>query len=525
MPEKLLDTFHLGLATSEEVEAKPYGFDVTWIKWDSGFRGTELQVGDRIIGINGTTYDADNRKDHERAPGGYLEEQYWEQQGAKDGQPVALTVWRDDETFTVTGSVRADRYYTTADGRAALGPDGPPRMSNDGFDEVWASWLEKFESRASRIFDHGWERTLNMRQELAEALEHGPRVEYLVKHYPGLLAKATQADFNQLIDCLRGKRYELTAADLEYRSLTKHRLGDAIAAGEQARKDFLARNVAVPLESIPALDPIRGDRQLIVGKIVEVPRVELISEAGHGWYVAQGAGGSVYLIDSRSPVLTGIYLAVERFKQIVAPDIDDKHQFIGRITDSPVMVASGRSVYTGLVIEVIADTVDGKVFVDVTSDPNSPKFANEAQFHRPPTVDTRADATPEQVMTSFFNALKLGDQDLWSSFFAGWTCEQNEDGAYIYDAEGAVVPAARNIDYLHARIMIMSTVYDVRVAKVSKPRVLLDHPKVEAVTVEVDHVGLFDGEYRAFRNAEVNRMWRLQRVDNGPWRIVSQQGI
>jgi hypothetical protein len=52
MPEKLLDTLHTGLVTSEELEAKPYGFRVTWIKWDSGFRGTDLQIGDRIVGMD-----------------------------------------------------------------------------------------------------------------------------------------------------------------------------------------------------------------------------------------------------------------------------------------------------------------------------------------------------------------------------------------------------------------------------------------------------------------------------------------
>ena len=45
--------------------------------------------------------------------------------------------------------------------------------------------------------------------------------------------------------------------------------------------------------------------------------------------------------------------------------------------------------------------------------------------------------------------------------------------------------------------------------------------------VEVDAIGLFDGEYRAFADADVRRIWRLQRIDGGPWRIAasSRRGV
>jgi hypothetical protein len=45
------------------------------------------------------------------------------------------------------------------------------------------------------------------------------------------------------------------------------------------------------------------------------------------------------------------------------------------------------------------------------------------------------------------------------------------------------------------------------------------------VLVELDHVGKFDGAYRAFNDVTVHRQWILQRINGGPWRIASAQGL
>ena len=52
-------------------------------------------------------------------------------------------------------------------------------------------------------------------------------------------------------------------------------------------------------------------------------------------------------------------------------------------------------------------------------------------------------------------------------------------------------------------------------------------PRIERVQVEVDHVGLFDAEYRGFADVTVHRMWTLQRLNGGPWRLAanSRNGI
>jgi len=526
MPEKLLDSFHTGLVTGEEVEARPYGFRVTWIKWDSGFRGTDLQIGDRIIGIDGMLYGVRERAAADQAPGGYAEDQYWATHGSRDGRPVKLTVWRDGETAEIVGALRADRYYTTSDGRRALSPQGPDAMKNDGFDNSWAAWLEKFENRVSNILDGGWQRHLNIRVELADALDEAARIEFLLKNYPGPFATTTKADFDRLIESLKGRKYELTPEDLAYRSLTTHRVQDVVAAAKAARVAFLGSSKAVPLDSIPPTDAIRDDRRSIAGKCVILPPVsDLISEAGHGWFCVGGQGITLVLVGLESAQMTAVLRAVYRYQQLVEPGIDETHEMIVRLTDTPKMVATPRAAYVGILGEVIADTVGGKVFVDLTTDEAEPRFANEANIHKMPKVEIRSSSSPEEVMNAFIAALKLGDQDLWASFFASWTCGKDDFDKYIYDPEGGPEPNSLNMEYVHARKMIMSEVYDVRVAKVGRTRILLDKPKIEAVTIELDHVGLFDGEYRAYRDAELERIWRLQRVDGGPWRITSIQSI
>jgi hypothetical protein len=89
------------------------------------------------------------------------------------------------------------------------------------------------------------------------------------------------------------------------------------------------------------------------------------------------------------------------------------------------------------------------------------------------------------------------------------------------------VPNAHNEDYVIARRVIMSTVYDARVVSASAPKTVYDKAgtRVELVDLDVDPIGLFDGEYRSFRSVDVHRRWAMQRVNGGPWKITSDQGL
>ena len=86
-------------------------------------------------------------------------------------------------------------------------------------------------------------------------------------------------------------------------------------------------------------------------------------------------------------------------------------------------------------------------------------------------------------------------------------------------------------DWERSRRLITSEVYDARVERVERVTRVLERtgdnglPNVDQVVVWVDHYGLFDGEYRTFQNVNVHRQWVLQRLDEGPWRITSIQGL
>ena len=115
---------------------------------------------------------------------------------------------------------------------------------------------------------------------------------------------------------------------------------------------------------------------------------------------------------------------MERFKRLVVPNLEASFELIGKITDRPTMVATGRAVYTGIIVQPVAALVDGKMFVEVASGESEARFAGEADMVKPPVVDTRKDMTATETFNAFINALKLGDQDLWQSFFARWSATQ-----------------------------------------------------------------------------------------------------
>ncbi len=370
----------------------------------------------------------------------------------------------------------------------------------------------------------------NTRQYLERLEANRPRIDYLVKNFPkSAFARAMKEDFDKAIDIVRGRKYDLTADDLSYRKLSAHRVEKAVELALRSRDELVAKLGAVPIESLPEVDPIRGNRASIAGRVVTLPRLEdEISEAGHGWYVAKGAGTCIFLVDTATPAFIAIFRAMERFKRVIAPDINDVFELIGKVTGRPTMVATGREIYTGIIVQPLAALADGKMFVDVSGGGTDAPFAGEANVVKPPRVESRSDMTPTETFRSFINALKLGDQDLWQSFFALWSCELTGIGdQYVYDPEGGPTPNAHNLYYVIARRVIMADVYDVRVVTVGKPKTVYekDGTRVEMVVLDVDPIGLFDGEYRSFRSVDVHRIWHLQRVNGGPWKIVSEQGL
>jgi hypothetical protein len=92
-------------------------------------------------------------------------------------------------------------------------------------------------------------------------------------------------------------------------------------------------------------------------------------------------------------------------------------------------------------------------------------------------------------------------------------------------------PAVFTDAWERSRRNITKGVLDARVGKVEPVRRILARdtgdglPDVDQAVVWVDHYGEFEGEYRSFVDISVNRGWTLQRLDEGPWMIVSVQSL
>ncbi|HWU88009.1 MAG TPA: hypothetical protein VN253_12070 [Kofleriaceae bacterium] len=539
--ESVQDDITSGLQTTEMLSADPPGFRVTWIHWHSGFRDTDLRIGDRIIALNGERYvkPAKLEELQRMLPsviGGYAENQYWKEKGGRDGTEISLTVQRRAasgvgvETVTIRGKLRAERIYQN-ESRRLIGPGGPEAMGNDGFDSAWSGWYEAQTREWEKVLDRGWtQQQVNSRVALAAHLEEKPRVDLLVKKYPGPFASSVKADWEQVRASLVGRRYQIADRDLEYRRIGEQRAAEIATAATRARASFLASVKAETIPAFPAIDPILGDRMKVTGKIVVLPEITSrgwISEAGHGWLTARDRGW--YFVDAETRDARRMFEAQYRYQKYVRPQLSETYAIIGRIKPNPKMLVSDGRAVTGLEVTPIGVTIGGALFVDLRVDKAgvSP-FAGEDALVVPKQPALRDDATPRQVMDAWVAALKAGEETTWKNLYATWEAENWKEEGVLYHP---YYEHRLDDDWVRARRLILDTVYDLQVIYVSDPRRILtgkEFPKapvIEEVTVEVDHVGRFDGEYHAFTDVNVHRVWLLQRRDGGPWRIATVQGI
>ena len=531
-------TLSCRVRTTEMADAHPYGFRVGWIHWDSPFRGAGLKIEDRIVAVNGIACDRNaNRADRDAAIGQMAEPRRWVQAGAQEGDVVVLDVKRDRELLTIRGSLAAERQWLDGSDKL-MSATGPQRSARDGFVATWASWYEQRIIDAGwKILDGSWRRSrLNTRTELQYHRESAARVAYLVEKYPGEFADSVAADYRAIEECLAGRRYELTDADLEWRLLGEVRAARVRQAAQAARASFLERIAAERIEAFPAADALNSEaRAAVAGKVVVLPDLEADNwcmSAGKPWILAAGKGGR-YFISVESPPLHRFFVAKHRYSRSVQAGVTDQLSLIGRIRPDPKMFVRESSPLPGLELHPIAVSAGEDVFVDLSDEADAmPRFAGEETLVNlivPPPAD---DASPIEVMNAFFHCLKIGEEDDWRAFFASWDASRWDGRVYFYALRGADDHVLTN-EWVRARRLIDGKVLEVRAVWETEVELLLSAndiegaPSVEQVFVEVDHVGLFDGEQRAFADASVNRMWTLQRLDGGPWRIAanSRNGI
>ena len=295
---------------------------------------------------------------------------------------------------------------------------------------------------------------------------------------------------------------------------------------------FRAGIAATAIEPFPAVHPIRGDLASVVGRHVLLPPLrnrDWVSEAGHTWFAAGSDYDGWYFADGDGDPAGLMLRALRRYRRKVAPNIDETYQLVGRIGPDPRLLVINDVSHFGLQIDLVAALIGDSLFVDLGRVVNGEaRFAGEDAFDQPAGALPPDDASPTAVMQAAIDALKAGDQPLWSALFARFEL-------YHVGADRPVIRSRSDRrtddDWERSRRAILGQVFDVRVAWAGDPRTIVDGtaypgaPRLEEVDVTLDHVGRFDGAYRLFANSTVRRRWALQRLDGGPWRIATYQSI
>lgn len=543
--EHVFDNLLSGLVTAEMLDDEPPSVRVTWIARDSGFRGSGLQVGDRVTAVDGVVIPRPkDMPDKQRAvrdlPGGLNEQNVFAAKGLKDGSPLALTVRRRRYpgegwiSLDIKGRVLAERAFSSAQGRRGMGATGPEELGKDGFDDAWSSWYEKRVFEWSRVLDGGWFRTrLNTRMVLKAHLEEKARVDFLRAHYPGPFADTVSADWQAVFTSLAGTRYDLAPGALDYRELEDERVKQISAAANASWQKYVADHAADIIPAFPSVDPFREDRSHLVGKLVVLPPIGprdwLVSIDVN--YLSSHQDGYWYFAAAASLPMRRVFDAMYRYARFVSPNIRETIAVIGRILPDPLMLAANGRTAAGLQIEPVAALMDEAMFVDLGVDQNGESpFAGEIELKKQVSALPRESAAPREVMEALVAALKAGDQETWKELFADWLNVPGE-GRPLYYAYYPYPPGSLAEDWIASRRLILEAVFDARVIWVSDQTLALrgdefpGAPRIDEVSIELEHVGLFDGEYRAFNELRIHRIWTLQRRNGGPWRIASRQGI
>jgi hypothetical protein len=525
--------------TDEDFTSSQPAMVVRSIKWDSGFRGTGLALGDRIIAVAGAplvvpTDPAKRSRALSRMIGQLNEQDEWREAGRKDGDPLTLTVRRRRpptgwETIDITGKLRAERFWRNADNRPIIGPGGPDQMEHDGFASTWMAWYENAST--------AWQRSgaMILSGSLVQLLdidvdETSARIPKLAELYPGPFAAAVSADWAALKARVDGRRYTLKPGALDFRELGDKRTDEVRAAGTAARAAFLAAHAAELIPPFPSIDPILGDRSAVAGKLVELPRITqrewinqgngsvLVFAQGNDCYVAEVVGSAERMIVTQ-----------RRYETLLRPNLPSQFDVVARIRPDPTAVVLGETAYFALKVDPVAATVADAFFVDLSTGADPAPFTGEELLRREVVAPPGAEAAPQDIIAAMIGALKVGDLELWTSLFATWTFFIRDDGPPIISPWG---PADLEANWALGRQRILDDVIDVRLVWIDDPVTVFrgdafeGAPTIEQTVVEVDHLRLeADGSARAFQRVQLTRLWTLQRLNGSPWRIATNAGI
>lgn len=549
-----------GLSTLAQLDAPVPHLRISWMAWDSPFRGTGLHVGDQIMAVNGQPIVsasitlAEQTKLTPTLIGQYAEHQGFEAAGLRQGSTLTLSVRRRASTqgwaeLNVQAPLAERTTHRNAANQELLGQGGPQTYDSDNFNSGgWGAWYnESLQRTLSYLLDVDRHTGTFVSRYEAKALRetHGDRVAFASMNYPGTWSQALKADYDNALAIGQGRPITLPPDALAFR-----RRGEALAAQVRAQAqaawaDAQARYAPDTIPAFPAVNPVRGDIRAVTGKVVVLPTLrnkDWITDGGRGWFTAGGdsadsADSGWYFIDAQSEAAQAMLLAQRRYTKLVDPNIAAQWVFIARITDQPRLTVINEQAHFGLVAEPLAALVGDILFVDLTQRQGTEAaFAGEAGLLDDTPDLPPDDAPPAAVIQALVGAVKMGDLALWRALHAQWSIERrpgDEGQPDILLLHPFEQPPNESMFELSRR-SVMGRVLDAQVAWVGDAQLVLDGSRfagaqsIDEVEVWLDHVGDFSAEgdgTRTFQDVTVSARWRLQRVNKGPWRVAQAQPI
>lgn len=529
---------------------------IAWVAWDSSFRAGGLRVGDVLVGDHGRRYTAEDG-DEGRVIGGGRESMRLQEFGSERGDPLSLLVERGAELVEIPGKLTGSTTYRNAEGQRCFGEAGPVQHEKDGYEYSWSAWYDQFVDLARHVL-MGWDYTVgyDTRRLRTQLGEHEERVAVLQQRYPSSFATRVREDYEAMHATLAGEQRELSEADIAYRELGTIRAATISATCDQAWSRFLEGfGEQLITEAFPAPKALEEDFSHLVGRVVLLPPAtsrDLIVETANSWYLL-GRSQGIYLVNRRTPEIRGLYQATDSYIEMVNPYLRDRRiVFVGVVQEQPAMVSANGRTASGIVVLPLGARVEStdddgvRFFVDLRrdcsmADDHEVPFAGQDQLQSSNRARLEDGQCPATVLGVLFESLKQADFDTWRACFADWTVrshfEHSESYKYVDRSWRAMSDADAASIWDRSRTLLLEDVYGLEVASVSTPRVLYDASNqpagrvdptpatVEEVRVTINHIGRFDEEFRTFAGAVLHRRWRLERLDDGPWRVTSAQTI
>lgn len=524
---------YLGLYTDDFARYDVTGQAVRWVAWDSP--ASDLAAGDLVLAVEGAGRRLEGADVPRLSypPGGTSA--LWSALGCDPGTPLTFTVARDGDTLYVSVGAIPQRFYQSLDGKRSLFPGGPYALSRAEIGETWSTWYERIIKAWSLILCDGWrQRSFKTRELLKQHADEFRAVEYLEQHHPGQFAENIAARWRDVERVLAGSAFADADVDLGYREVAAERRDKIKAAGVAAHAAYEDENSESLEDAFPAPDPYETDAGSVAGRLVVIDRVsprDMRNDGVQAWYMLGDRQKGWYFLDANSAPAMRMHIAIDEYKLQVTPHLGESYRMYLRVTEEPMIRAKeARNVALGFKVELVAAFVGRELFISGL-DTETPVVAGSehvsgAALHTPPP-----DAEPEALARYRIDAIKKLRRDRWEALFADWKVTWDFAANPVFLPYGEIGPSDKRSGWEQSRKRLFDDIFDVRVLGASKPHVVLAQdpgdgtPCVEECEVLVEHVGRFDGEYRSFKDSWLTRAWRLQRVDDGPWRFVFPRAL